>query len=329
MRRRDLLIVAGAATAIWPAIGLAQQPQGRVVRIGVLMGPARDTQGEELFTAFLQKFEQLGWKDGGNAQIDLRWGEGDIERIRAYASELVHAKPDAIVCFSVRVVRALRQQTSELPIVFVASNDPVAQGFAASFARPGGNLTGFTLYEFSVAGKLLELLKEVVPAATRSGLLYNPENTSAPHYLRTVESTAPKFGMTLVPLPVRDAASIEDALSRFAGEPNSVLLVPPDATTRVYREQVISSADRYRLPAIYSNRADAEAGGLMAYGPDLRAQFRGAAIYVDRILKGEQPADLPIQAPTEYNLFLNLKTARALGLTVPQSLLARADEVIE
>jgi putative ABC transport system substrate-binding protein len=197
------------------------------------------------------------------------------------------------------------------------------------FARPGGNLTGFTLYEFSVVGKLLGLLKEVAPGLVRAAVLLNPENASARDYLQNVESTAPKLGVVSVPLDIRDAATIEEAVSRFAREPGGGLLLPPDATTRVYRPTIIALATRYRLPAVYSNREDVAAGGLMAYGPDLRDQFRGAASYVDRILKGEKPAELPIQAPTKFELAINLKTANALGLTIPPALLARADEVIE
>jgi ABC-type uncharacterized transport system substrate-binding protein len=198
-----------------------------------------------------------------------------------------------------------------------------------SFNHPGGNLTGFTMYEFSVTGKLVELLKEVTPQLSRVALLYNPENTSAKGYLRTLESVTPRLGLTLVPLAVRDAATIEDAVRRFAREPNGGLVVPPDVTTRVYRNHIIALAKVHKLPAAYSTRTDAAAGGLMSYGPDLGGQFRGAATYVDRILKGEKPADLPIQAPTRYTLFINMNTARQLGLTIPRSILARADEVIE
>jgi putative tryptophan/tyrosine transport system substrate-binding protein len=295
----------------------------------VLMGPARDAQGEELFAAFQQKLRELGWMDGDNARIDLRWGSADIDRIRAHAAELVASKPDVILCFSARVLRIFQQETREIPVVFVATNDPVAQGFAASFARPGGNLTGFTLYEFSVAGKLLQLLKEIAPTVRRAAFVFNPENDSAKGYSRVLESIAATFGVILVPIEVRNAPDIEHAVAGFAREPNGALLLPPDATTRVYREPIIALANRHRMPAIYSNRADVLAGGLMAYGPKLLTQFRGAASYVDRILKGERPAELPIQAPTEYELFINMNTARALPLAFPQSIVARADEVIE
>jgi putative tryptophan/tyrosine transport system substrate-binding protein len=329
MRRRELLMAIGAVAMMPPQTGHAQQPPGRVARIGVLMGPARDAQGEELLAAFQQKLRELGWTDGDNARIDLRWGSADIDRIRAHAAQLVASKPDVILCFSARVLKTLQQETRDIPVVFVATNDPVAQGFAASFARPGGNLTGFTLYEFSVAGKLLQLLKEIAPAVRWAAFVFNPENDSARGYSRALESVAPSFGVTLVPTEVRDAADIEHAVTGFAREADGALLLPPDATTRVYRETIIALANRHRMPAIYSNRADVLAGGLMAYGPKLRAQFRGAALYVDRILKGENPAGLPIQAPTEYELFINMNTARALGLTFPQSILARADEAIE
>jgi putative ABC transport system substrate-binding protein len=328
MRRRDLLIAAGAAAVAWPLAASAQQPRDRVARVAVLMGVSKNAQGEGWYRAFRKTFEQLGWKDGGNVAIDLRWGAGDINRIRAQAAELVQSKPDVIMCSSVRVVRALRKETNEIPIVFVATADPVAQGIVASFARPGGNLTGFTLYEFSVAGKLVELAKEIVPDVTRVAVLFNPENTSAKGYLQVLESIAPKLGVELVPVQVRDVATIEAGIVRFAREPNGALLLPPDVTTRVYREPAIALAARHKIVAIYSDRADVMAGGLIAYGPDLRGQFRGAASYVDRILKGEKPADLPVQAPTEYEFLVNMKTARVLGLTFPQSILARA-EVIE
>ena len=325
MRRRDLLIAAGAAVVAWPLAASAQQPRDRVARVAVLMGVSKNAQGEGWYRAFRKTFEQLGWKDGGNVAIDLRWGAGDIDRIRTQAAELVASKPDVIMCSSVRVVRALRKETSEIPIVFVATADPVAQGIVKSYARPGGNLTGFTLYEFSVAGKLVELAKEIVPDVTRVAVLYNPENTSAKGYLRVLEDIAPKLGVELVRVQVRDVATIKAGIGSFARAPHGVLLLPPDLTTRVYREPAIALAAQHKIVAIYSDRVDVMAGGLIAYGPDLRGQYRGAASYVDRILKGEKPADLPIQAPTKYELLINLKTAKALGLTIPQSILARAE----
>ena len=330
MRRRDFLaFAAGAAAVALPPAAGARQPGGRMARVAVLMGTSKNAQGEGWYRAFRETFERLGWQDGANVAIDLRWGGGDIDRIRAHAAELVKAKPDVILCYSVRVVRALRKETSEIPIVFVATADPVAQGIVKSYARPGGHLTGFTLYEFSVAGKLVELAREIVPDVKRIAVLFNPENTSAKGYLRVLEDIAPKLGVALVPVQVRDAETIEAGIAGFARGPNGALLLPPDVTTQVYRGAAIAAAMLHKIVAIYSSRADVVAGGLVAYAADLRGQFRGAASYVDRILKGEKPADLPIQAPTKYELLVNMRTARALGVTFPASIFARADEVIE
>lgn len=327
MNRRKFILASGGAAILSPLAAHSQQPD-RVWRIGVLMGPSSNPETQEWYGAFQQKLADLGRVDGPSVRIDLRWGGGDIERIRRQATDMVATKPDVIMCFSVRVLKTFKELTRDIPVVFVATSDPVAQGMVASFSHPGGNLTGFTLYEFSVTGKLVELIKEVVHDVTRVGLVYNPENTSAKGYLRTLETMAPKLAMTLVPLAVRDAATIEDALRRFADAPNGALVLPPDVTTRVYRNQIIALAEQHRLPAVYAGRADVIAGGLMSYGPDLRGQFRGAAGYVDRILTGEKPADLPIQAPTEYRLFINRTTARKLGLSISPAILARADEVI-
>jgi putative ABC transport system substrate-binding protein len=241
----------------------------------------------------------------------------------------VSTRPDVIVCFSVRVAKTVKALIRDIPIVFIATSDPVAQGLVESYNHPGGNLTGFTLYEYSVTGKLVELVKEVAPGVTRVALLFNPENTSAIGYLQTLKRVTPRFQLALVELAVRDATTIENAVSQFAADPNGALLLPPDVTTRVYRDLIIGLAAKYKLPAVYTSRADAKAGGLMAYGPDLRGQFRGAAVYVDRILKGEMAANLPIQAPTDYALIVNMMTARNLGVSIPESVLFRATEVIE
>lgn len=310
VNRRLLMLALGSAAMVLPAEAYPQP----MSRIAVLMGPGRRPETEAWLMAFYDKLHELGRTDRGNIAIDLRWGNGDMRRIRALAAELVNTKPDVIVCFSVRVLKVLKEKTQDIPIVFIATSDPVAQGMVASFSHPGGNLTGFTLYEFSVTGKLAELAKEMVPGLARVGLLYNPENTSAKGYLRTLERVAPRLGVILVPLAVRDAATIEDALSRFAAEPNGALLLPPDVTIYTYRDRIIRLAETHKLPAIYSTRADVVAGGLISYGPDLRSQFRGAAIYVDRILKGQRPGDLPVQSPTRYALFVNARTARTLGL---------------
>jgi len=326
LRRRDFFPVLGAAIALWP---YAVRGQPKAARIAVLMGTDSNPESDAWVAAFRQKLRELGRIEGSNIQIDLRWGRGDIERIRVLARQIVSTRPDVIVCFSVRVAKTVKALIRDIPIVFIATSDPVAQGLVESYNHPGGNLTGFTLYEYSVTGKLVELVKEVAPGVTRVALLFNPENTSAIGYLQTLKRVTPRFQLALVELAVRDATTIENAVSQFAADPNGALLLPPDVTTRVYRDLIIGLAAKYKLPAVYTSRADAKAGGLMAYGPDLRGQFRGAAVYVDRILKGEMAANLPIQAPTDYALIVNMMTARNLGVSIPESVLFRATEVIE
>jgi ABC-type uncharacterized transport system substrate-binding protein len=259
----------------------------------------------------------------------VRWGSADIDHIRSSAADLVTSKPDVILVYGVRALNPMRQATSQIPVVFIATSDPVGLGLVESLAHPGGNLTGFMLYEVSVAGKLVELLKELVPNLVRVGLVFNPDNTSAAGYWRSIEAVAKSRNVIPISLPVRDIGNILDAVDAFAREPNGGLVLPTDVTTIVNRDLIVALAARHRLPALYSFRSDVASGGLMSYGPDTTNLFVRSASYIDRILKGEKAADLPVQAPTKFELAISLKTARALGLDVPPSLLARADEVIE
>jgi putative tryptophan/tyrosine transport system substrate-binding protein len=322
-RRAFITLIGSGAAAAWPLASHARQQR----RIGILVGAGNDSQSQSWITRFRQKLQQLGWADG--LQIDLRWGGADIDYIRASAAELVNSKPDVILIYSVRVLNAMRGATSQIPVVFIATSDPVGLGFVESLAHPGGNLTGFMLYEVSVAGKLVELLKEMMPQLTRVALLFNPENISAAGYRRSIESVAKSVGAVPVSLPVRNAADIEAAIDAFTRDRNGGLVLPTDVTTIVHRDLIIALAARHRLPAVYSFRADVAKGGLMSYGPDTADLFDRAASYVDRILRGEKPSDLPVQAPVKFELVINAKTATALGLDVPPTLLAIADEVIE
>jgi putative ABC transport system substrate-binding protein len=327
VKRRDFIAgLGGAAAFAWPHSPRAQE---RVRRVGILVGAGDSPQGQSWVAGFRQGLERLGWTEGRDVHIDLRWGGADIDYIRASASELVRSKPDVILVYSVRVLNAMREATTQIPIVFIATSDPVGLGFAKSLAHPGGNLTGFMLYEVSVAGKLVELLKEMAPSLVRMALLFNPENISAEGYRRSIETVAKSLGVVPVWLPVRAAGDIENAVSALVREPGAGLLLPTDVTTVVHRDMIVSLAARNRLPAIYSFRADVTSGGLMCYGPDTGDLFRRASNYADRILKGEKAADMPVQAPTKFELVINLKTAKELGLAAPSTLLARADEVIE
>jgi putative tryptophan/tyrosine transport system substrate-binding protein len=326
MRRREFITLVGGAAAAWPLAARAQQ---RVRRIGVLVGVGNDSQGQSWIAGFRQKLQELGWTDGRDVQIDVRWGGADIDYIRASAADLVSSKPEVILVYSIRVLNAMRQATSQIPIVFIATSDPVGLGLVESLAHPGGNLTGFMLYEVSVAGKLVELLKDMAPHLARMALLFNPENISAAGYRGSIESVAKSLAVIPVWLPVRNAADIEKAVTTLVREPSSGLVLPTDVTTIVHRDLIVALAARHRLPAVYSFRADVTSGGLMCYGPDTADLFRRASSYVDRILKGERPADLPVQAPIKFELVINLKTAKALGIEVSPMLLARADEVIE
>ena len=328
MRRREFIAALSAAAA-WPLAASAQQPE-RMRRVGVLMNTAADDPvGQTRIAAFLQGLQQLGWSVGRNMQIDTRWAAGDADRIRTYAVELVALAPDVILATGSATVGPLQRASRAMPIVFVTTIDPVGGGFVESLARPGGNVTGFAAAEYGMSGKWLELLKQIAPRVTRVGVVRDPEIAAGAGQFGAIQSVAPTFGVELRPLGVRDAGEIERAITAFARSPNDGLIVTPSALTLVHRAAIIALAARHKLPAIYSDRHFVAIGGLISYGPDRIDEYRQAANYIDRILKGEKPADLPVQAPTKYELAINLKTAKALGLDLPQSLLARADEVIE
>jgi putative ABC transport system substrate-binding protein len=329
MRRREFItLLSGAATA-WPLAALAQQP-GTPRRIGVLIQVAEgDPQARIEVATFLRGLQELGWNEGRNLRIDTRWGGGDADRIRKYAAELVALAPEVVLAPGGTVVGALQQASRTVPIVFVNVTDPVGRGYVASLAQPVGNATGFTSFEFGMGGKWLEVLKEMAPRVTRAAVLRDPVITAGMGYLAAIHALAPSIGVQVTPVDVRQTSDIERAVAAFARTPNSGLIVTADPAAIVHREAIIALAARHRLPAVYPYRFFVISGGLISYGLDNIEQYRLAAGYVDRILKGEKPADLPVQAPTKYELAINLKTAKALGLEVPPTLLARADEVIE
>ena len=328
MRRREFIRLLGGAAAI-PMAARAQQSE-RVRRIGVLMYLAEDDPGAKVrMAAFIEGLQQLDWTIGRNVQIDVRWGAADPVRSRKYAAELATSAPDVILATASETTAALREATRTLPIVFVGVTDPVGAGYVASLARPGGNATGFTFVEYGMSGKWLELLKEIAPGVTRAAILRDPTLPVGIGLLGAIQSLAPSLGMETTPIDVRDAGEIERAIADFARSPNSGLVVTPSPAAIVNRKPIITLAGQYRLPAVYSPSIFTKDGGLISYGPDAVSIYRQAAGYVDRILKGEKPADLPVQAPTKYELVINLKTAKALGLTIPPAVLARAEEVIE
>jgi putative tryptophan/tyrosine transport system substrate-binding protein len=329
MKRREFIMLIGDAVAVWPLAARAQQPE-RIRRIGVLTGlAADDPDAQARYAAFLQGLQQLGWTDGRNVRIDTRWAAGNADNIRKYAAELAALAPDVILGSGSAAVGSLLQATRAVPIVFAIVPDPVGSGFVDSLARPGGNATGFMQFEYSLSGKWLELLKQIAPGVTRAAVLWDPAITAGIGQFAIIQSVAPSLGVELSPVSVRDAGEIERAIAAFARISNGGLIVTASALSVVHREQIITLAARHKLPAVYFTRFFVTGGGLISYGADFIDQMRRAAGYVDRILKGEKPADLPVQAPTKYELVINLKTAKALGLTVPQSVLARADEVIE
>ena len=330
MRRRKFIAgVAGAAP--FPLAAFAQQPQG-MRRIGVLTAlAATDPAAKRQVAAFVRQLEELGWAEGRNLQIDYRWAAGDQERMQVFAKELVELQPHVILTRSTPVTAALLRQTRTIPIEFTVVSDPVGEHFVESLARPGGNATGFTNVEFSLTGKWLELLKEVAPGIKRVAFIFNPKLApgGGSYYTRLIEASAPTFAVTPTVAPVHDAAEIERAIGEFVREPNGGLVVLPDATTLVHRKLIIALAERHRVPAIYAFRIIVTDGGLISYGIDVVDQFRQAAGYVDRILKGAKPAELPVQLPTKFAMDINLKTAKKLGLNVPLLMQQRADEVIE
>jgi ABC-type uncharacterized transport system substrate-binding protein len=298
--------------------------------IGALMGTeADDPEGTGRIAAFVQGLEQLGWMDGRNARIDVRWGATDAQRARKYAVELVQRAPDIVLAAASQATAALQEATRTIPIVFVNVTDPVGAGYAASLARPGGNATGFMFVEYGISGKWLELLKEIAPRVTRAAILRDPTVPVGIGQLAAIQSVAPSFGVEASPIDVRDATEIERAITAFAQAKNGGLIVTGSPLAIVHRNLISTLAAQHRLPAVYFQRPFVNAGGLISYGPDPINPYWRAAGYVDRILKGEKPADMPVQAPTRYELVINLKTAKALGLEIPSTLLARADEVIE
>ncbi|HXQ84026.1 MAG TPA: ABC transporter substrate-binding protein [Xanthobacteraceae bacterium] len=329
MRRREFITLLGGAAAAWPLAAHAQQPEP-MRRIGVLMNRAADDpEGQASVAAFRQALQQLGWSDGRNVRIDIGWGEDDVDRERKHAVELIALAPDIMLASGTLSLAAVQQVTRSLPIVFVNVIDPVGAGFVDTLARPGGNVTGFMNFEYSLSGKWLELLKQIAPSMTRAAVLKDPAFGVGSVQFGAIQAVAQSLGIEVSPINVRDAGEIERAIAAFARSANGALIVTSGVSASVHRDLIIALAARYKLPAIYANRANVTGGGLMTYGPDRVDQFRRAAGYVDRILKGEKPADLPVQAPTKFELVINLKTAEALGLTVPQTLLATADEVIE
>ena len=329
MRRRELIVGLGGAVAAWPLATRAQQGE-RVRRVGVLMALAEDDQeGQRRITAFHQRLRELGWIDGRNVLIDYRWAASNADRRRTYAAELVALAPDVILVSGGPAVGAVQQATRIVPIVFAQASDPVGSGFVESLARPGGNATGFTQFEFSISAKWLELLKQIAPRVTRAVVLRDPSIAAGLGQWGAIQSVAPSFGVELSPVDVRAADDIERAVTAFARRPNGGLIVTTGPSTIGRRELIIALAARHKLPTVYPYRFFVTSGGLISYGPDTIDPYRRAAAYVNRILKGEKPADLPVQAPTKFELTINLKTAKAFGLTVPATLLARADEVIE
>ncbi len=329
MRRREFISLLGGAIAAWPLAARAQQPD-RVRRIGVLMGQAEDDlEAQARVAAFQQSLQRLGWSDGRNVRIDSRWAAGDADRTRSYAAELIALAPDVILAPGSFTMGPLLQATRTVPIVFVHVPDPVGAGFVDSLARPGGNATGFILFEYATSAKWLEVLKQIAPGVTRVAVIRDPALTSGTGQFAAVQAVAPSLGVEVSPINVRDAAEIERAITAFARSPNGGLILTGSALSQVHRQTIIALAARHKLPAIYYERYVVAEGGLISYGPSLVDQFQRAAGYVDRILKGEKPADLPVHTPTKYELVINLKTAKSLGLDVPSSLLARADEIIK
>jgi putative ABC transport system substrate-binding protein len=329
MTRRQLIALLGGVAVSWPAASRAQEAHS-VRRIGFLSAQAaNDADARANLTAFLQGLQQLGWTEGRNMRIDQRWAAGDPANLRKYAAELLALAPDVILASGATAAAPLLQAGSTVPIVFTIVPDPVGAGFVASLSRPGGYVTGFMQFEYDLSAKWLELLKQIAPGVTRAAVLRDPAITAGIGQFAVIQSVARSVGVEVSPVNLRDASEIERAVTAFARTANSGLIVTASALSAVHRDMIVELAARHKLPAIYYRRRFVSDGGLVSYGPDFLDQFRGAAGYVSRILNGEKPADLPVQAPTKYELVINLKTAKALGLEVPPTLLARADEVIE
>jgi putative ABC transport system substrate-binding protein len=327
-RRTFITLLGGAATA-WPLAARAQQAD-RMRRIGVLMlSAADDHEFQARMTAFVQRLAQLGWTHGRNIEIDIRWGGGDVAHARGPVTELVASAPDVMLAVTSSATVALLDATRTTPIVFVNVSDPVSAGYVASLARPSGNATGFMFVDYGMGGKYLELLKEITPGVQRAAVIRDPALAVGIGQLASIQSAAASFRVDITPVDAREAKEIERGVTAFARGSGGGLIVTASPLASIHRELITTLAARHKLPAVYSARPYITAGGLLSYGPDLIDQFRRAAGYVDRILKGEKPADMPVQAPTKYDLVINLRTAKALGLEVPSTLLARADEVIE
>jgi putative tryptophan/tyrosine transport system substrate-binding protein len=329
LRRREFITLVGGA-ATWPLVANAQQP-ARLRRIGLLMASAADDPvSQARFAAFVQGMSRLGWTDDRNVRIDTRWATTNEDDLRRHAAELAALAPEVLVAGTgTATVAPLLQATRTLPIVFVIVIDPVGAGFVTSLDRPGGNATGFLMFEYGLSGKWLELLKQIAPGVTRAAVVRDPAVASGIGQFAAIQAVAPSLGVDLTPVDARDAFEIERAVTAFARSGNGGLIVTASPVALRHRDLIVTLADRHRLPAVYTSGPYVAAGGLISYGPDLLDQYRRAAGYVDRILKGEKPADLPVQAPTKYELIINLKTAKGLGLEVPATILARADEVIE
>jgi putative ABC transport system substrate-binding protein len=326
--RRKFLATLGGAVAAWPLAARAQQPGG-MRRVGALLMLAEsDLEVQSWIRELVQRLQELGWTNGRNVQVDFRFSDAD-ERTSMLAAELIELRPDVVLASGALAATALRQQTLSIPIVFVHVVDPVSAGFVTNLARPEGNITGFTNFEFSVGGKWLQLLKECAPSVDRIAVVFDPANPTWAAYLRTIEAAAPSFGVRLIPAGVRDAAEITQRVATFARDPNGALVVLPSPVTIRHRETIIVAAARHRLPTIYPYRFFTVDGGLMSYASDVLDSYRRAASYVDRILRGAKVTELPVQQPIKYELTINVKTAKTLGLTVPDTVLARADEVIE
>jgi putative ABC transport system substrate-binding protein len=329
MKRREFISLLGGAATAWPLAAHGQQGE-RIRRIGVLMSTAADDpEGQARIAAFQQGLQQFGWTIGRNVRIDSRWPVGDPERFHSYAAELVALSPDVIVATGSAAAEPLLRVTRTIPIVFVVVPDPVGAGFVNSLARPGGNATGFIQFEYGISGKWLELLKQIAPSVTRAAVLRDPAITAGIGQFGAIQAVAPSLGLEISPVNVSDADEIERSVAEFARSPNGGLIITGSALAIVRRHLIIRVAAKYQLPAVYFQRTLVADGGLISYGADLLDQYRRAAGYVDRVLRGEKPADLPVQRPTKYELVINLKTAKALGLEIPPTVLARADEVIE
>ena len=328
MRRREFISLLGGAAVLWPLAANAQSD--RVRRVGHLSTLAQsDLEDQSWIKELVQRLQELGWTNGRNVQVDFRFSDADAARTSMLATELIELRPDVVLAAGALAATALRQQTLSVPIVFVRVVDPVSAGFVTNLARPEGNITGFTNFEFSVGGKWLQLLKECAPGVDRIAVVFDPANPTWAAYLRTIEAAAPSFGVRLIPAGVRDAAEITQRVAAFARDPNGALVVIPGPVTIGHRETIIVAAAQQRLPTIYPYGVFTVDGGLMSYGPDVPDSYRHAASYVDRILRGAKVAELPVQQPVKYELTINIKTAKALGVIIPPGVLAIADEVIE